>query len=736
MRVKFEAEPNVVGISESEERGTMKPLFVLVLLVSLLGLASCGAAPASTAVTCTTNTSTSSSTTSTSTCTDPTTNISVTISPASISVNVATTQLFQDAISGGTNSVPIWEVNNIQGGNDTIGRIDSNGLYHSPVKVPSPAQVNVTVVSFEDQKVFATSTVTITPAPTVSITSPSAPVTVPAGPANTVNFTAAETGGTSDTILWYVGLVGDQGIQGGNSTVGFINANGVYSPPLTPPIGQTVTVTAAAVDSPTSTATLNVTISGYSASSFQGQFAFSLAGSNASGHFFRAGNFSADGGGLLSSVLEDVNTTSGASSTPIITTGTYSMNTDGTGTLQFNDGLNPASFDFVLVNGTQLQFIGFDTTGTASGQANALNPSAFASAPLAALNGTYVFDFSGVDGSHGLSQIGEFSADGAGNITKGAVDMNDGGALSQLQIAGSKSGCSPTSLSTYTVSSNGRGTITLKTLNSSCLAGPTLTLNFYVVSVGGAKFVGTNTAQQVGGYSAQQAPNATFGATTLSGNYAFLLAGSATSGPIATAGSFFADGNGNLTSGVLDENVNGTPATNLAFQGTGTYTVAANGRGTATFATTGRTYTLVFYIGPVGTNTTAVFQETDSSITSDGNFTEQQTSPFVLSSIQGNYSIATTGDAGTSPQVIIGQINTNGAGTVTSGSLDINTAGVVTTGQSVTGSYSAPSTAGRATLDLNSGTPNYAGYVVSSTQVYLVGIGSGQVVSGALLRQF
>ena len=321
-------------------------------------------------MTCTTTTSTSSSTTSTSTCTDPVTNISVTISPATVSVNVVTTQQFLDAIQGGTNSVAIWQVNGMTGGNDTVGRIDSNGLYHAPATVPSPATVTVAAVSFEDQKVSATSTVTITPAPVVAITSPSAPVTVSSGAANTVTFSATETGGTTNTILWYVGPVGGLGVLGGNATLGTISASGVYTPPLTPPIGQTVTVTAAAQDSPTSTATLAVTISGYSTSSLQGQFAFSMAGSNASGHFFRAGSFVADGAGNLNSVLEDVNTSSGATTTPISTTGTYTVGADGRGTLQFNDGLTPASFNFVLVNGTQLQIIGFDATGTAAGQAN------------------------------------------------------------------------------------------------------------------------------------------------------------------------------------------------------------------------------------------------------------------------------------------------------------------------------------------------------------------------------
>jgi hypothetical protein len=732
-------------------------LLLFVSLMALFGLASCKQAATSTAVTCTTSTSTTSATTSTSTCTDPVTNISVTISPSTVSVNVVTTQQFLDSITGGTNSVTIWKVNNITGGNSTIGQIDSNGLYHAPVTVPSPATVNVTAVSFEDQNVSATSAVTIAPAPVVTITSPSAPVTVLSGAANTVTFSATETGGTTNTILWYVGPVGGLGVLGGNATLGTISASGVYSPPLTPPIGQTVTVTAAAQDSPTSTASLAVTISGYSASSLQGDFAFSLSGSNsnASAHFFRAGSFVADGARNLTSVLEDVNSSSGVTALPISTTGTYTVGTDGRGTLQFNDGLTPASFDFVLVNGTQLQIIGFDATGTATGQANAQDVSTFANTPFSALNGTYVFDFSGVHGLNRLSQIGEFKADGAGNITSGSIDINDGGTLSQFPIYVTKTVCTPapppaaqpppTPFSTYSISSNGRGTLALTTLLPSCFAGPAFTLNFYVVSRGAAKFVGTDAVQQVAGFTSQQAPNAVLNVSALNGNYAFLLDGAAPGGPIATAGSFSPNGAGCLTplTGVLnelDENVNGTVTPDLFFSGlpssdpacpndAGKYTVDSTGRGTLTFSTSNRAYNFVFYLGPVGS---AVFQETDAGYTSDGNFTLQQSA----ASIQGNYAIQIAGVSGSSLQDSTGQIGANGTGAITSGNIDTNTGGTLASAQPVTGSYSAPATNGRATLTLNSGTPNYAAYVVSPTQVYILGIQSGQLAAGALLRQF
>jgi hypothetical protein len=527
-------------------------------------------------------------------------------------------------------------------------------------------------------------------------------------------------------------------VPGGNSSVGTIDANGVYSPPPTPPIGQIVMVTAAAQDSPTSTASLAVTISGYTKSSLQGQFAFSMAGSNASGHFFRAGSFEADGAGNLNTVMEDINSGSSSTTSPIITTGTYTVGTDGRGTLQFNDGLAPASFDFVLVNGTQLQIIGFDSTGTATGQANAQDKSTFTGTPLSAMNGTYVFDFSGVDAANGLSQIGVFAADGAGNVKNGSIDINDGGTLSEFTIFGSNTVCAspPSSHSTYLITSNGHGTLTLTT----CASGPTLTLNFYVVSRGSAKFVGTDIVKQVAGFTSQQAPNATFDATALNGNLAFLLAGSGLGGTIASVGSFLADGQGHIASGIVDENLApGTPAPGLpilANPSGDNYTVGPNGRGTATFTTAGRTYTFVFYLGPGGSNTTAVFQETDSGIASDGNFTLQQSTAFTLASIQGNYAIETSGISGSSLQVSSGQIAADGAGTIPSGNLDINTAGTLSSAQPVTGSYSAPTATGRAVLTLNSGTPNYAAYIVSPTQVYILGMLSGQLAAGALLRQF
>ncbi|HSZ18894.1 MAG TPA: hypothetical protein VK770_03825, partial [Candidatus Acidoferrum sp.] len=92
--------------------------------------------------------------------------------------------------------------------------------------------------------------------------------------------------------------------------------------------------------------------------------------------------------------------------------------------------------------------------------------------------------------------------------------------------------------------------------------------------------------------------------------------------------------------------------------------------------------------------------------------------------------------SGATLQDSTGELATDGKGAVTSGTLDTNTGGALAAGQAVTGSYSTPAANGRATFTLNSGALDYAAYVISPTQVYILGIKSGQLAVGALPRQF
>jgi hypothetical protein len=88
---------------------------------------------------------------------------------------------------------------------------------------------------------------------TVSVTvSPSA-ATVAVN--TTKQFTATVTNATSQVVNWSV-----NGAPGGNSTVGLINASGLYTAPPVPPSGSNVTVQAASAVSPSAVGTATVTV--------------------------------------------------------------------------------------------------------------------------------------------------------------------------------------------------------------------------------------------------------------------------------------------------------------------------------------------------------------------------------------------------------------------------------------------------------------------------------------------
>jgi hypothetical protein len=92
---------------------------------------------------------------------------------------------------------------------------------------------------------------------------------------------------------------------------------------------------------------------------------------------------------------------------------------------------------------------------------------------------------------------------------------------------------------------------------------------------------------------------------------------------VGTAGRFDADGAGNITNVVADENNSGSLTLLPKGTITGSYTVDANhlGGGTLTLTDTiAGALTFIFYlISP----TQAVFQETDTNFVSDGTFSSQ-----------------------------------------------------------------------------------------------------------------
>jgi len=68
-------------------------------------------------------------------------------------------------------------------------------------------------------------------------------------------FTATVTGSTNQSVTWAV-----NGVAGGNGTVGYVDANGLYSAPSAVPNPATVTVQATSVAAPSAVGTASVTI--------------------------------------------------------------------------------------------------------------------------------------------------------------------------------------------------------------------------------------------------------------------------------------------------------------------------------------------------------------------------------------------------------------------------------------------------------------------------------------------
>ena len=77
---------------------------------------------------------------------------SVIVSCSTVSVPTGQTNQCSATVSGtgSYNSAVNWSVNNISGGNSTIGTIGPTGIYSAPATVPTPFTVNITGTSVED----------------------------------------------------------------------------------------------------------------------------------------------------------------------------------------------------------------------------------------------------------------------------------------------------------------------------------------------------------------------------------------------------------------------------------------------------------------------------------------------------------------------------------------------------------------------------------------------------------
>jgi hypothetical protein len=241
--------------------------------------------------------------------------------------------------------------------------------------------------------------------------------------------------------------------------------------------------------------------------------------------------------------------------------------------------------------------------------------------------------------------------------------------------------------------------------------------------------------------------NLTYSDHSLSGPYAFSYAGGSGSGFSAVTGSFVADGNGNIVSGIEDVTsfLTGT-ATQIPIY-SGNYDVGPDGRTNAVLNT--GLQTGVSWQFALTTNKHALMIDFNKGAGGIGTIDEQNlndlsTSDTVLlacgSTTSCPYVFGASGfDLSFNAEGMAGRFSVNNLGTIPDSAsiLDVNDGGVVTTGDtSLSGSYAFDTVyagTGRGTLTLTSNTTGqvqYAFYVVDSTHLKLVEIDHNGYLAG------
>jgi hypothetical protein len=256
--------------------------------------------------------------------------------------------------------------------------------------------------------------------------------------------------------------------------------------------------------------------------------------------------------------------------------------------------------------------------------------------------------------------------------------------------------------------------------------------------------------------------------SSMSGSYAFLLHGFDANGAVVIAGSFSADGAGNVTGGVEDVTRTTSAGSQTDVSISGSYSVFQQQSDNSTFRevgcvtltpSTGTTSTFAFTLGGCSTtvdptsgeclanaqNVAGVFTtgrmiEFDSTGTQVAGIVRLQTTSAFSTGLSGSYSFGLSGwDPSTAPAgryAAAGSVSASSA-TLSSAAADINDGGAFQSALTGgTGSYTVDSTSGRgtATLTVGSASFNLVLYVVSAQEVMLATTGTpsaaNPIVSG------
>jgi hypothetical protein len=666
---------------------------------------------------------------------------SVSVSPQSADVPAGGKENFVATVNLSNNTVDntavvTWMVNNIAGGNSTIGTITTSTtgsqevVYNAPDSIPSPDTVTITATvplnigGSGNNTTVTSNSVTVTISNGAGLTVIPSTAHVAAG-AN-FQFTATFNNLPDTNVTWSASS------PNGGDFGSIDQSSGIYTAPASPPPGGMATITA---KDGNNTATATATII-YSDASLKGPFAFSYVGNDANGLLSVAGSLVSDGMGTIFSGVEDVESLLTGVSTQVRISGNYIITGDGRGTISLNTGQQTAAtLRFVLTSNQHAVLIRFDKTATAGGSMDQQNLNALTNSPTV-LSGPYVFTLLGGDTNiQPLGMAGRFTANG-GNIpmTDTILDVNDNSTVTTADrtLNGSYS-------FDATFPGTGRGTLTLTsaTIGQRQFA-------FYVIDGTRFHILETDSKAFLAGDAFAGLAGNSFGVADLPGpGYAFTTGGQSATGAFAAGGTFASGGNGSLTGGVLDTNNAGTVTLATALTSCAYPVDSTTSRIDLRLCAGGGNFEFAAYPTASGS---AVMLEIDSTAVSTGQAFLQQVNP-VLDI--GSFAAILAGQGIFQKSPASYQQNTDAqlglsSTTFTSGTLDTNNFGstfannpVMLTGSSIT----APSaTTGRGTAILVGTNPgvtyNLSYYLVNDTTALLFDQDKTFILIGSVVRQF
>jgi hypothetical protein len=338
------------------------------------------------------------------------------------------------------------------------------------------------------------------------------------------------------------------------------------------------------------------------------------------------------------------------------------------------------------------------------------------------LSGSYSFLFHGFDSGGNVEMAGNFTASGTGTIQGGQLDSNRSGGTLGVFTGSQFTG-------TYTIGSDGRGTMQWITTNSK---GAMSTTNYVLAEDSGGNFHmiendTLGTPQTHGSGIIKPVVGGALTAAAFSGNYVLELDGQDNLGKSEViVGVAHADGVSQVTPGMFDVNDGGTYSPAVAF--TATFAVgSSNNKGLLflTYQIPGSapvTTQYTFYFVSANDIFLMAITPTDALDPRLGGemFLQQPGAAFDATALSG-ISVATgSGLDGSNATVLAGLLTGDGT-SVASVSYDQNDGGAVTANNTATGSYVAdPSGNGRMAFT-GLGARFAAAYLTGPNQGLLIG---------------